>query len=89
MRKLTPQRIAVLIDADNLEVSARETFDRGIEYGALLTIAAVRLAKRVDSDECILLSGRDRCATTPVPQSARIIVPIAQGSRGHATEEGD
>lgn len=35
MRKLSSQRMAVLIDADNLEVTARQTFGRGIEYGAL------------------------------------------------------
>ena len=35
MRKLDSQRIAVLVDADNLEIFARETFGRGVDYAAL------------------------------------------------------
>jgi len=35
MRKLTTQRIAILIDADNLEIFARQTFERHIDYRAL------------------------------------------------------
>ena len=35
MRKLSSQRIAVLVDADNIEIVARDTFERSIDYRAL------------------------------------------------------